>query len=477
MKIPIAGALTGENREQIPVLNPVTNEQIDTVPCVTKEDIDFAVEAAKEGQTEWGALSQQSRNKIMRKFVELYEQDRHELATLLSRETGKILSESEGEMDSCTNLTNGYCEKAAHMYGNCLPGGSTEGNESHDITFTRFEPLGTIACLLPFNFPIDLFGHKAIPALVAGNAVIVKPSTDNPLTVIRMVEYLHKAGVPKKAAQVVTGRGSMIGDYLVSHPGIQAVSMTGSTKVGISIYQKAAANLTRVFLELGGNDAFVVLEDSDVDLAVKEAIGSRVPNAGQICCASKRFIVHRSLAESFAEKLIAALKEIKMGDPFDPTVHMGSLISKKAAEQVEEQVNYTLGQGATLAYGGKRDGAFYCPTVLTNVTAEMDIAKDLEIFAAVFPIIPFDTAEEAVKIANQSSYGLSGAVFSSDAKKAICVAAKMKAGGVVINGGSCFRTPDLAFGGFKKSGIGREGVSRTLEEMVQEKNYSLKNIL
>lgn len=478
MLVPIGGKYVGDGRPAIEVINPVTQEVLDTIPDVTTEDIDLAVSAAKEGLREWSSLTQLQRNKILRKFVELYEVHRHELAALLTRETGKILSESEGEMDSCTNLTNGYCEKAAHMYGNSLPGGSTLGGGDHDIIFTRREPLGIVACLLPFNFPIDLFGHKVIPALVAGNAVIIKPPSDNPLTVIKMVEFLHKAGVPAKAAQVVTGRGSTVGNYLVSHPGIQAMSMTGSTEVGIKIYQQAAANLTRVFLELGGNDAFVVMEDADIVLAVQEAIGSRIPNAGQICCASKRFIIQKNRVQEFTDKLIEALKKVKVGDPFDPAMDMGSLISEKAAIQVEEQVNYTISQGAACALGGKHfNKAFFQPTVLTGVTADMDVAKDLEIFGPVFPIIPFDTIEEAIEISNQSSYGLSGAVFSKDVKKAVKAASQMQSGEVVINGGSCFRTLDLAFGGYKKSGIGREGISRTLDEMTQEKNYILKAVL
>ncbi|OOB76879.1 MAG: succinate-semialdehyde dehydrogenase [Epulopiscium sp. Nuni2H_MBin003] len=478
MLVQINGKYVGNGYEQSEITNPATNEIIDTIPKLKEKDVDEAVVAAKEGLKDWGYMSQGERNVILEKFIALYQENRDDLAETLTRETGKVYAQAQAEMDSCINLTRAYSEKAAHMYGECLSTGSTLGNSMQDITFTRYEPLGIIACLLPFNFPIDLLGNKVIPAIVAGNAVIIKPPSDNPLTIIKTVELLHKAGVPKKAAQVVTGSGAIIGDYLVSHPGIDAMSMTGSTQVGIDIYQKAAKNLIPVYLELGGNDALVVLEDSDIDLAVEESVMSRILNSGQVCCASKRFIVHEDIYDEYVEKLIGRLEKITMGDPLDPAMDMGCLINIRAAIEVEEQVELTIKQGAKCVLGGKiTEGAFFPPTVLINVSKDSDICKDLEVFGPVFPIIPFKTDEEALEISNSSCYGLSGAVFSKNVGRAISIASKMETASIVINGGSCYRPTELAFGGYKKSGLGREGVSHTLSEMTQIKSYTLKGVL
>jgi acyl-CoA reductase-like NAD-dependent aldehyde dehydrogenase len=276
--------------------------------------------------------------------------------------------------------------------------------------------------------------------------------------------------------QVVTGRGSVIGDYFSGHPGIQILTMTGGTETGIRIAQQTAGNLTRTYLELGGNDAFIVLNDADLDLAVANALESRTNNAGQVCCASKRYIVQKEAAKPFTEKLIRALRGLKVGDPMDRSNDIGSMISRDAAAKVKEQIRATVDAGAELVYGGEVNGSFMTPAVLTGVTPDMPVAKDMEIFGAVFPIIEVDTPEEAVDVANGSSFGLNGAVFSADMALAISVAEKMQTGGIVINGGGNYRTAAMPFGGYKKSGIGREGSSRTLMEYVQEKSYVLKEV-
>lgn len=461
--------------ERIEVKNPATEEIIDTVPAATEEDLELALQSAREGFEEWSAKSIFERNQILYRYAALVEAHRKELQVLLCRENGKNIKNTYMEFDAVHALFTGYAEKAAHLCGSTLPSGNQMTSAREDLVFTRWEPLGVVACLVPFNFPVDLYAEKVAPALAAGNAVIVKPPTDCPLTIMRLVELLHEAGVPPKAAQVVTGRGEVIGKKLLSDPRIAAVSLTGSNQVGVETYQKAAANLTRVFLELGGNDAFIVNEDADVDLAVAEAVFGRMGNCGQTCCASKRFIVHRKIEDTFVTKLTAALEQVKIGDPMNPNLDEGCLISQSAAEQVERQVQYTLDQGAECVLGGKRyDRVYFQPTVLTHVTKDMDIAKDLEIFGPVFPIIPFDTQEEALQIANQSCYGLMGAVFSQNLRTAMTMASKMQCGGVVINGASDFRSSEMPFGGYKNSGIGREGILHTLEEMMQEKSYVFK---
>lgn len=463
----------------IEIRNPANGELVGTLQEMTEAQLDEVVARAREGFKEWSAKTQYERNQILLKFVALLmdEEEKARIGLISCRETGKPLKQSMGEFGTIKAMTEGYCAKAMHLYGNSFPSGTEPGKGIKDIVFTRREPLGVFVALMPFNYPVGLVGQKIIPALVAGNSVIIKPPGDNPLAEIEIAKLMRKAGVPEKAVQWVTGRGSKVGDYLASHPGINMISLTGSTEVGRRVYANASKNITRVCLECGGNDAFLVLEDADVELAVAEAMGSRVDNAGQICCASKRFIVHRSLADEFANKLKAKLELLKIGDPMDPATDMGCLINERAAIEAQRQCDYTVAQGATCILGGKRlGGAYFPPTVLTGVTADMDVAKDMEIFACVFPVIPFDTDEEAIAIANSSVYGLMGAVFSRDYKRALRTATAMECGGVCINGGSCFRTGTQPFGGYKQSGIGVEGMSRTLELMTQEKTFALKGV-
>jgi NAD-dependent aldehyde dehydrogenases len=477
MKMMIGGKrVDSQNGETIKVINPATGELIDTVPNASEEDIKEAIDISLEGKKVWGSTPLFRRSEILRRFLELAEENKNDLAVLLSTETGKTVREGIAEVDTLLRVFRGYIEKANHFYGITLPDSQT-GLEN-DIIFTRREPLGVIVLVIPFNFPIDLFSHKAAPSLITGNSVIVKPSSDNPLAIIRLVELLIEAGVPECAVQAVTGSGPVVGKWLVSSPKINAVSLTGSTNAGIDVAKESAPHLHRFFLELGGNDALIVYSDADIDLAVEEAVFARTLNAGQTCCAAKRFLVERPVIEEFTSKLIERLKKIKIGNPLDPETEMGCLISEKAAVQVEEQVQHTVDQGAKCIYGGKKlDQAFFQPTVLTDVTPDMDAAKDLEIFGPVFPIIAFDTMEEAVEIVNQSMYGLMGGVMSRDVNKAIKTASRMESGGIVINGAGNYRPLEIPFGGYKKSGLGREGISYTLEEMTQAKTFIMKKIL
>ena len=338
------------------------------------------------------------------------------------------------------------------------------------------EPIGVVACIIPFNFPCDLYDQKVAPALMMGNAAIVLPSSDNPLTLMKLTEMLVEAGVPNGVIQCLTAPGA-VKDAAVTDPRVHLVTLTGSTEVGIGTAKLAAANLTHTALELGGNDAFIVLDDGDVDLAVEEMVWGRMYNTGQVCCASKRFLIHNSLKDEFTKKVIDRIKQLKVGDPQKEDTQIGCLISEKAAIKVEKEVQLTLEQGGKLLLGGKRNGAYYEPTVITDIPKTADVAKDMEIFGPVVSIIGFDTDEEAIEIANNSVFGLSSCVFSRDPKRAFKVAAAMEAGGAVINGASFFRSFEMPFGGWKHSGIGTEGVLSTFNEMTRVKTIVLKNVL
>ena len=408
--------------------------------------------------------------------MELVERDKEDLAQTLSQETGKPITEARAEIGNIPIAFRAFSERAKHLYGEMISGEQEAGQEKN-VLLVKKEPLGVVAAIIPFNFPCDLFDQKVAPALLAGNACIVKPSTDNPLTLCKLSHLLNEAGVTAGAIEIVTGPGSTVGNALTADPDVNLVTLTGSTEVGIETAKVCAENLTHVALELGGNDAFIVLEDADVALAAKELIWGRMYNTGQVCCASKRFLVHRSLVEEFTREAIEEIKAIPLGDPSDEKSRMGCLISEKAAIKVEEQVALTVKQGGKIVLGGKRNGAVYEPTVLVDVPKTADVAKDMEIFGPVVPIIPFDTEEEAIAIANASKFGLCGCVFSQNMKTAARVANALECGGAVINGASFFRSFEMPFGGYKFSGIGTEGVMSTFDEMTHTKTIVLKNIL
>lgn len=460
----------------VEVLNSATQERIDTVPVAGPEDVREAIEAAQTGKRIWASTPVHERSRILMKCADEIDRRREELAVSLSTEMGKIIREARGEIRVCAQIFRGFAEMANHHYGNTMT--DYQIGTENDIIFTRREPLGVVACISPFNYPVELCTQKTASALAAGNAVIIKPATDNPLTIMKIVEICHECGMPGQVLQLVVGRGAVVGEMLVASQQIDAVSFTGSTQVGKSIARTGAQTLKRVFLELGGNDPFIVFEDADLEQAAADAVQGRVQNAGQTCCAPKRFLVQNSVKEEFIQKVLRRLDALRMGSPLDERTDFGSVISPKAAREIQQQVEYTVAQGAKLIRGGKvYDESYFQPTVLDNVTLDMDIARDMEVFGPVFPVIGFADEEEAVYIANSTIYGLQAGVMTRDINKAVRVASRLECGGVAINSSGNYRHLDQPFGGWKMSGLGREGVSVTLDEMSQEKSYILKNIL
>ena len=463
------------NGATIDVINPATQTKIDTVPNVSLEDVDAAVKVAKEEQKNWAKVPIHERADRLYRFVELVERDKDRLAKLLSEETGKPIREAYGEIANVRIGVRGFVERAKHLYGESIPAGSEAGQEKTMQIVTR-EPLGVIAAIIPFNFPSDLFCQKVPPALMMGNSIIVKPSNYNPLTLIEYTKLMIEAGVPAGVIQVLTGDGPVAGQALAGHPDVHLVSLTGSTAAGIQTMGTASKNLTHVMLELGGNDAFIFMEDGDMDLAIEEAKWGRLYNGGQVCCASKRFLIHNSRKEEFINRMKALIEGLKVGDPSSMDTDMGPLVNVNAAVRVEEQVNKMVAEGAQIVCGGKRDGAYYMPTILDNVTKDMEVAKDMEIFGPVVSVIGFDTEEEAIAIENDCCFGSCGCVISQDYRRAMRIAAKLECGGAVVNGASFYRSFEMPFGGWKKSGIGNEGVLTTLQEMSRIKTIVLKNI-
>ena len=464
------------NGNIIEVTNPATGELIDTVPNVSLDDVNEATRVAEIEQKKWAEVSIYERAEKIYKFVDLVEKNKDILAKLLSDETGKPIKEAIAEISNVKIGATAFVERAKHLYNDSFPVGQEAGQEK-TMQITIRQPIGVVVAILPFNFPSDLFCQKVPPALLMGNSIIVKPSNYNPLTLIEYVKLMLEAGVPAGVIQVLTGDGPTVGQALAANKKVHLVSLTGSTGAGIQTMETCSKNLTHVMLELGGNDAFIFLEDGDMDLAVKETIWGRLYNGGQVCCASKRFLIHNSRKQEFIDRMKEVISNLKVGDPSNMDTDMGPLINEQAAIRVEEFVNKTVAQGAKIVCGGKREGAYYYPTILDNVTKDMDVAKDMEIFGPVISVIGFETEEEAIEIANQSSYGLCGNVITKDYAKGIRIAHKLECGGAVVNGASFYRSFEMPFGGWKHSGIGNEGVMTTLQEMSRLKTIVLKNIL
>jgi lactaldehyde dehydrogenase len=332
-----------------------------------------------------------------------------------------------------------------------------------------------VAAIVPFNYPVELWGHKAAAALAAGNAVVSKPPSACPLTLLKIAELMEQNGLPPCAHQIITGPGALIGDFLARSEGIQLVTVTGSTEVGVHIAEIAARNLKKVHMELGGNDALIILADADLEEAANAVVLGRLARGnGQICCAVKRVLVEAPIFDKFADMLAAKAQALKVGDQLLEDTDVGPLINEQAAIEVEAFVNGAVAAGARVVAGGKRRGTFMDPTVLVNVAVDMPLFKE-EVFGPVVPLVPFTSIDEAVEMANASPYGLQSAVFTQDINKALDIAYRLEAGGVIVNWSSALRVETLPFGGIKMSGHGREGVHDTLEEMTDQKAVVVHN--
>ena len=476
MKMLIGGKeVDASNGAVMDNVNPATGEVIDTVPCATPEDLETAISNAVEGQKQWAAIPFHKRMEILEEFVRLAQANEETIARTMAIEGGKPYAQALGEVGRVKDAFRLYMAEARTMYGKTIPLNS-EPRGLGDVCFTVFEPLGVIAAICAFNFPGVLFSHKAAAALCAGNSVILKPASDTPGATMLMTKLLLEAGVPANAAQCITGSGAVIGDGLVADPRVAGVTLTGSTKVGINVAKICAAQLKPYSLELGGNDPLVIMDDTDVDEAVAQALGGRIANAGQICCSSKRFIVQNPIKDAFAEKLADALNAMKLGDPMDPETQVGPVINEKAAKNIVSQIETAVSQGAKVLCGGTREGCFVKPTVLVDVPKDCDVATNEEIFGPVFPVIGFDTLDEAIAIANNSCYGLSSGILTKDTKTGMKFALAVDAGGCVVGANGNYRLTQQPFNGHKMSGAGSEGTMYTLHEMVKIKTIVLKNV-
>ena len=450
------------------VINPYDGKVIDTIPIAHRQDAELAIESANNAKD---SLREMSAFKISNKLfnvVEKLKEKRLEFAESLTLEVGKPINESLLEVDRSIETLKLSAEEAKRIYGESVPLDAGMGGKGF-FAFTQKEPLGVVAAITPFNYPLNLTIHKIAPAIACKNTVIVKPPTEAPLTVMRFCDLLDEE-FPDGVVNVIPGYGSEVGDHLVISPDVNKISFTGSVTTGLMISQKAG--MKKVTLELGGNDPTVILEDADLDKAVKGIINGAFLNAGQVCMGVKRVIVEDEIADEFAEKLVEATQKLVMGNPMDSKTTLGTLISEKAAIQVEETVNNAVREGAKILTGGNRDGAFYEATVIDNVAPDMDLVEN-ETFGPVAPIIRVKNIDEAIEVANDTEYGLQAGVFTADYASAMRCAQEIEAGTVFINKQSTFRTDNMPFGGFKNSGIGKEGIKYAVDEMTKTKLIGL----
>ena len=458
------------------VLSPYNHKVAGEVSLANSSEIDEQINRAAALAPAWAALPAYDRADILERASGFVMEERESLARLLSAESGKIIAQARMEIFFAASLLKANAEALRRMKGELLPT-DTIPTTAHDIAWAKRVPLGTVAAILPFNFPVELLVEKAAAALAMGNAVIVKTPDQTPLAVNRVISLFHKAGVPESVLVAING-GREAGAAVAGHPAIRAISLTGSTRAGQAVALANAMRLPILHLELGGNDAAILLADADLELAAPQLIYGRTLMNGQACASNKRLLVHRSLQAKLVEFLRAGLPDYVATDPLDDGAKLGPLVSTAAAKRVEEQVAKAVAQGAKLVYGdGKARDALFNPVILADTPASADVAKDDEIFGPVFTLIPFDKDEEALAIANQSSYGLSGCVFSRNISHALGMAQLLQSGGVVINGTGNYRPPFVPFGGMKMSGLGREGVGYAMEALSQLKYTVLRNIL
>ncbi|GAE28051.1 aldehyde dehydrogenase [Halalkalibacter wakoensis JCM 9140] len=449
--------------------NPYSGEIISEIKLASKADVDEAYEAAKNGQQEWEKTPAIEKTKIIEKAISIIEERSAEFAEILIEEAGSSALKANVELH---HIAIAFMKEAAtyplRMHKESIPS-IISGKEN---TLTRL-PVGVVGVISPWNFPFHLTMRSVVSALATGNGVVLKPATFTYISGgLLLADIFEKAGLPKGLLNVVVGSGSEIGDYMVEHPIPRMISFTGSTEVGQRIGRLAGGKLKKTALELGGNNVFIVLDDADIEQAVSAAVFGKFMHQGQICMAINRFIVDRKVYSKFVELFTAKAKEIKVGDPADKETIIGPLIERKQVDRILSLIDKSLKQGAKLELEGEANGNLLSPYILTDVTNDMEIAQE-EIFGPVAVVIPVEGEEEAVAIANDSEFGLSGAVFSGSTQRGVKVAEQIHTGMIHVNDQTVNDEPHIAFGGEKASGLGRFNGEWALEEFTTVKWISI----
>lgn len=464
MKMLIAGRwVDSPNME--PVISPNTAQVVDTVPVATPEQTQQALDAAVLGAAAMAKLSAHERYQILMRAADLMATQLEDLALTISLEEGKPIFESRGEVSRMPDLLRLCAFEGMQARGETLPIDAHSAGKGK-MGMTLRVPCGIVVAITPFNYPVLLVVHKVGPALAAGNAVILKPAHQTPLSGIKLTKLLVDSGLPENAIQCITGHGSLIGPALCSDPRVRKISFTGSTAVGEGITR--VAGIKKLSLELGSNSPLVVLADADIEAVAKAtAIGGYV-NAGQVCISTQRVLVHRRVYADFLDAVKKPVESIKVGDPLAEDTRLSAMISKGDAQRVGAWIDEAVAGGARVITGGERSGAVVAPTVVADVTPEMRMYRD-ELFGPAICVTPIDDVDEAIAFANDSRYGLGAGIFTRDVTAALRFAREVHSGNVMINWTPLWRADFMPYGGFKHSGIGKEGPRYAVEEMTETK--------
>jgi succinate-semialdehyde dehydrogenase/glutarate-semialdehyde dehydrogenase len=452
--------------------NPATGEIIGKVPKLSAAETRHAIEAANTAFKSWSARTAKERANILRKWFDLMMENQEDLARLMTLEQGKPLTESRGEVAYAAAFLEWFGEEAKRVYGDTIP-----GHQADKRIVVLKQPIGVVACITPWNFPLAMITRKAGPALAAGCTVVIKPAAQTPFSALALAELAERAGVPRGVLNVITGAAREIGAELTSNPIVRKLSFTGSTEVGKVLMAQCAGTIKKLSLELGGNAPFIVFDDADLDAAVDGAIASKYRNTGQTCVCTNRVLVQDSVYDAFAEKLVAAVNKLKPAPGLEPGASQGPLIDNAAVEKVESHIKDAVEKGAKVVAGGKRHslgGRFFEPTILVNATTQMAVARE-ETFGPVAPLFRFKTEAEAIALSNDTEFGLAAYFYGRDLARVWRVAEALEYGIVGINTG-IISTEVAPFGGVKESGLGREGSKYGIDEFLEIKYLCIGGI-
>lgn len=450
----------------IKIYAPATGEELGTIPAMSQEDVDYVYESAKAAQVNWRGLSYVERASYLHKVADILERDAEKIGKVLSKEIAKGYKAAVSEVTRTAAIIRYAAEEGVRLQGEVLEGGSFDAASKKKIAIVRREPLGLVLAISPFNYPVNLAGSKIAPALIAGNVVALKPPTQGSISGLLLAEVFVEAGIPAGVFSTITGRGSVIGDYIVEHEAVNFINFTGSTKVGERIGKMAG--MRPIMLELGGKDSAIVLKDADLEVAAKNIVDGAFGYSGQRCTAVKRVLVQEEVADELVEIIREKVLKLTIGNPED-NADITPLIDTGAADFVEGLVNDAVEKGAEAKTDIVREGNLICPILFDKVTSDMKLAWE-EPFGPVLPIIRVKSVEEAIEISNKSQYGLQASIFTNDFPLAFSIAEQLEVGTVHINNKTQRGTDNFPFLGAKKSGAGTQGVKYSIEAMTTIKS-------
>lgn len=459
-KLLIAGEWVGGGT-LLEVTNKYNGKVIGTLPAASSEMLDAAIAAAERAEDVMAEMPAHKRADILLRTAALIRERADDLAKTIAAEAGKAMKFARAEVDRAQSTFTIAAEEARRLHGETFPLDAVPSGEGYFGFFTR-RPVGVIAAISPFNFPLNLVAHKVAPAIASGNTLVLKPATTTPLTAVKLCEILMEAGLPPGVINLVAGSGSTVGEWLVSDPRVDKVTFTGSPPVGAHIL--AVAGIKKVTLELGNTSPVIVAPDADLDFVAKRCALGAFYNSGQVCISVQRIYSQKQVFEPFAEKFVKATEAMVVGDPLDERVDVGPMIDSKEVDRIEGWVNEAQGSGAKVLTGGKRDGTVYYPTVLAGVEPDMKVVAE-ETFAPVASVISSDDFESALQQANDSKFGLQVGVFTNDINRVLRAIKRLNFGGVIVNDTPNFRADHMPYGGNRQSGLGREGVRFAMEDM------------